>query len=350
MTLPGRHDVLARSFVPAIDLGQHKDIILGVYYFLLALGGCVGLPLTVATMVFTKTVNRRHPTLLNFLLVWFAYAMASLILLFARQEKTYPPEFRLCLAQASLVYATTVAAAAGTLGLVLQLWMDIRAVRFSKSPRIIFALVAFPWILFILISVGCIIFASMRHEVVTLRWLFYCSLESNAVIWIVSALTLTINVLIIVFQGSVMYKLYNAARQSRSVNRSAHNLTIRVSVFAVYSIVTLLVSLVLVLKPTLIFAYIFISSLPLAVFLVFGTQKEHFRIWFGFWQKPEAQRHLRLEPIVFKAERSDATTSTVLSEGPGSAGAGKPDDAAQKPNVVDDPIVEIHFHSGTNYS
>lgn len=66
--------------VPAIDLGSSKDAILAGYYFLLVLGGCVGLPLTVATIILTKTANRRHPTLINLLILYFVYAIACLLL------------------------------------------------------------------------------------------------------------------------------------------------------------------------------------------------------------------------------------------------------------------------------
>lgn len=80
MEIPTQLNPFPRQFVPAIDLGPHKDVILGFYYFFHVTGGCVGLPLTIATMVFTKAVNRRHPTLTNFLLMWAMYGLASSIL------------------------------------------------------------------------------------------------------------------------------------------------------------------------------------------------------------------------------------------------------------------------------
>ena len=68
------------AFTPAINLGPHEDAVLAVYYSLLILGGLIGLPLTIATMVFSKTANRRYPTLINLLLFYFIYAIACLIL------------------------------------------------------------------------------------------------------------------------------------------------------------------------------------------------------------------------------------------------------------------------------
>lgn len=64
----------------AIDLGPHKEIVLGVYYSILVLGGHVGIPLIVSSMVFAKTINHRHPTLINMLVLWFIYTTASLLL------------------------------------------------------------------------------------------------------------------------------------------------------------------------------------------------------------------------------------------------------------------------------
>lgn len=68
------------AYKPAIDLGSHQDAILAIYYLFLILGGCIGLPLTLATMAFAKTGNRRSPTLISLLLLYFVYAMACLIL------------------------------------------------------------------------------------------------------------------------------------------------------------------------------------------------------------------------------------------------------------------------------
>lgn len=80
MITPTLQSALTQPFVPAIDLGSHEDVILAVYYVLLVLGGGVGIPLMIATMILAKTVSRRHPTLINFLLSWFAYAIANLLL------------------------------------------------------------------------------------------------------------------------------------------------------------------------------------------------------------------------------------------------------------------------------
>ena len=72
--------MVIESQPPAIDLGSSKDAILAGYYFLLVLGGCIGLPLTVVTMILTKTASRRHPTFINLLLLYFVYAIACLLL------------------------------------------------------------------------------------------------------------------------------------------------------------------------------------------------------------------------------------------------------------------------------
>lgn len=63
-----------------IDLGLHKETILGVYYTFLILGGDVGIPLAILTMFFAKTLTKRHPTLVNMLVMFVLYANANILL------------------------------------------------------------------------------------------------------------------------------------------------------------------------------------------------------------------------------------------------------------------------------
>lgn len=74
------NDYSQHTFTPAIDLGPHEDTILAVYYSILVLGGCIGLPLILATALFARISHRRNPTLINLFLHYIAYAIACLLL------------------------------------------------------------------------------------------------------------------------------------------------------------------------------------------------------------------------------------------------------------------------------
>ena len=65
---------------PVIDFGHNRGIILGFYFAFLIIGANVGLPLLIVTLLVTRTVNRRHPTLINFLVSWTVYGSTCLIL------------------------------------------------------------------------------------------------------------------------------------------------------------------------------------------------------------------------------------------------------------------------------
>lgn len=123
---PSSSYVTVQSLKPAIDLGPHKDVIMDVFFSFHIIGGHVALPLTLVTMVILKTVARRHPTLINLLISWVVYATANLLLyansmqtlscywliaiprLYSGERNVAKPDFGVCLAQASMIYGSTV--------------------------------------------------------------------------------------------------------------------------------------------------------------------------------------------------------------------------------------------------
>lgn len=66
---------------PAINIGPHKDVLLDVFFALFILGGQVGLPIVLLTMLLGRSDGRRRYTLFNFLVSWMLYAISMLLLL-----------------------------------------------------------------------------------------------------------------------------------------------------------------------------------------------------------------------------------------------------------------------------
>ncbi|EJD03587.1 uncharacterized protein FOMMEDRAFT_139814 [Fomitiporia mediterranea MF3/22] len=292
------------SLKPAIDLGPHKDAILDVFFAFLIIGGHVGLPLALTTMVILKTVAHRHPTLLNLLASWIVYATANLLLLYSGEARKESPEFGVCLTQASMIYGSTVGVAAATLGLVLQLWLEFRGMSLTKDSRTStltnVQLMLLPWASFALITIGSAVFGAKHPDLVSIQWQFYCTLTSNAVIYTVCTFTLVLLALILGFQASVLRTLFKASRQFRASNQNSYHLVLRVGIFTIYSVITFIVSIVITLKPTATFAYLFVSTLPLAAFFIFGTQKENLRFWFRIPRKRRSDRHIQLKTMPSK--------------------------------------------------
>ena len=65
---------------PKIELGKSGQAVLRAYLSLLLIGGNVGLPLVLGTLVVSHTASRRYPTLINMLISWITYATAALLL------------------------------------------------------------------------------------------------------------------------------------------------------------------------------------------------------------------------------------------------------------------------------
>ena len=71
---------LVQPSKPLLDMGVHRTAILDVFFALNIVGGHVGLPLALGTMLATKTAGKRHPTLLNLLAFLIVFATAALLL------------------------------------------------------------------------------------------------------------------------------------------------------------------------------------------------------------------------------------------------------------------------------
>ncbi|KAL5519511.1 hypothetical protein ACEPAH_1194 [Sanghuangporus vaninii] len=313
-SLPSYYPIV-RSLKPAIDLGSHKDAILNTFFAFHIIGGHVGLPIAFITMVILKTLARRHPTLISLLLSWIVYATANLLLLYSGEARKTQPAFGVCLTQASMIYGSTVGVAAATLGLVLQLWLEFRGLKLMKDDRISrLSLLLLPWASFTLITIGSAAYGAKHQSRVSIEWQFYCTIRSKAVIYTVSAFTLLFLALTLGFQAVILRTLLRASRHFRAVNQSSYHLVLRVGIFTIYSVITFVVSIVITLDPTTTFAYLFVSTLPLACFLIFGTQKENLRFWFRIPGKKKPDRHIPLAPMAFKPGTVEIQKDIATSE------------------------------------
>ncbi|PAV22780.1 hypothetical protein PNOK_0273700 [Pyrrhoderma noxium] len=251
-------------------------------------------------MILTKTINQRQPTLINLLICWTIYSTSNLIVFYAGQAQETMPDFGLCLVQASMIYASTVMISAATLALILQLWFNIRNIccSESKSRAKVLTLLSIPWISFLAFFIGCVAYGATKPLSVSKRWVFYCTISSDEIIYTVCTFTLLFLALTIGFQAFVLRFLIRSSKHTRTSVRPLYHLVIRVTVFTIYSLLTFIMGIVVVLRPTTKLAYIIISTLPLAAFLVFGTQEEHIRFWFRI--KPKSKKSVSESAITFK--------------------------------------------------
>ncbi|KAL5523934.1 hypothetical protein ACEPAG_8107 [Sanghuangporus baumii] len=302
---------IVTSVIPVIDLGPNKDIILGFYFAFLIIGGNAGLPLLITTLLVTKTVNRRHPTLINFLISWTVYGSTCLILLYAGKQGQEPPRFDICLAQASLFYGNISGGAVATLCLVLQLWLDIKGRKKFGNPRLTTGLLLIaPWAIFSFFTILALVVGIREPSLVTRKWVFYCTVSSNYIVFSASAVGLVVIALVLIFQGLIHHFLYKC-RRTRAVDQSTFRLYIRVSIFTFFAVLFFVIDIVTVFVPTHPAVYIIFSLVPLSVFLGFGIHKENFRIWFRIPRRRDGRansRHFTLSSS--QSESADPSTAT----------------------------------------
>ncbi|THH10551.1 hypothetical protein EW145_g1256 [Phellinidium pouzarii] len=273
MTGPSITHNFVRPSNTGIKLGLHKDAILGVYFFFLIFGGHFCLPLLLATIFFTKTTKRRHPTLINLLMSAFVYATACLILLYSGEQRKPEPKIRR-LFGAGVTYLrqhNKCSCYRIEFGASVMVGFQRRKNRKEfKDGTCAFTnliknvqLLLMPWAFFLLIVIVSVVYGVKNPDNVSTQWVFYCTISSKAVISSVGAFTISCVAITLVFQCSVLRTLYKASKQFKAANQSSYYLTLRSTVATIYMVAIFIIAVVLVLVPTLTFAYLFIATFQL---------------------------------------------------------------------------------------
>jgi len=141
-------------------------------------------------------------------------------------------------------------------------------------------LIAFPWVFFIIMFIFSIVFGILHPSSVSLHT-FYCTFRTNTVVYIVTCIAIACIIATMSFEAMILRILWRSSRQFWLSKRPTCHLCMRVFGFTVYTLVTLVMSLLITFSPELQGPYVFVASLPLAAFLVFGTQRENLCAWFG---------------------------------------------------------------------
>ncbi|KLO13771.1 hypothetical protein SCHPADRAFT_345682 [Schizopora paradoxa] len=256
-----------------------------VYYVLPILGGHVGIPIALATIFFAANQSKRHPTFISFLISWSVFATSDLVLLYSGEEirtPTNPPPHTLCLAQACMIYARFVLVALTSLALAFTLWLEMRLIRKGRDSTLLsVSLIWTPWISFLIVIIVSAVYGSLNPSALSTEGVFYCNFNTVFLSYFSSCVALACLIAILYFEGSILRVMWKSSRQFRQDKRPAFNLSMRVVVFTVYSFVTLVIILILTFTTKVEGLNVFIASLPLAAFLIFGTQRENLCVWFG---------------------------------------------------------------------
>jgi len=276
------------------------------YYSFLILGAQIGLPLVLVTTLFARKQTQRHPTYINLIASWIFYGVPALFLLYSGQgiAEHQRPEFVLCLVQAGSIYGGSAFAGMANVALVVQLWLEIKRSRLANNRSVLNLLVIIPWACFIGFFGSTLLLGLRDPSLVSIKWVFYCTLSSNILIDLVSGVSVACIFVLFVFAVAIIRLLFASSLQSRTANKSLYFRVIRVALYALYSLAAFIASAILVFRPALVAPYIFLATLPLATALVFGTQTENLQIWFKYcWKRRKATQINTLESMGFQPDK-----------------------------------------------
>jgi len=236
--------------------------------------------------------------------VWIAFSIFCCLLFYAGKSNGPEPPFSLCLAQASLLYGAQPMLNLAALGVVVQMWFWLRIISFDAQKALeglrkrTIAFVVAPYVIFIVFIIAAVADGTRHPEKVSRQRSFlYCSIDSHIDV---------ISSFVSVFFGFVTlgFEAWTAFLLSREWSSTITDLKLphtklafnvrlikRLVIFSVFAIIVYGSAILQINHAALIYAFAFLAALmPLAVFLIFGTQWSILRVW-CFWRprKPRSE-------------------------------------------------------------
>ncbi|KAL1951512.1 hypothetical protein VTO73DRAFT_661 [Trametes versicolor] len=268
-----------------------------VFLTIHVLGGHIGLPLVVATFLISKTA-KRHPTIINFCVIWILYSIIYCLLLYGGSELQEHPPYALCLTQAAMNYAAPPMAVVAGLAVVLQIWSTFvepwKEARLVNIPRWIklFAMILPPYLVFIGFSLSAGYYGLKNPHWVQVKNGLYCGLmHGKFEMLAVPIFCGTLVLIIIGFEVATIVRYFRGRRLIKKVfplvDRKEPSLSpwCRAALFLIYAALTLGVCIMELKQEASVFGYMIQAALPLAAFLIFGLQKDIVLTWFSMNRK-----------------------------------------------------------------
>ncbi|KAH6908796.1 hypothetical protein BKA70DRAFT_252961 [Coprinopsis sp. MPI-PUGE-AT-0042] len=215
-------------------------------FVILQLLGCFAF----AFMVFSALVFpsvKRHPIWYNFCASWIIFSLSYSLLSFAGQQQTQRTH-NVCVAQAAMVYAAPFIAGAASLSLVALLLMNILSalsgVLKKRYPIALAVAIAGPWILWIGVLTGAIVFIVRDQSVVDMSANgTFCVVTRSPIPRFTAIATAFFSVTILSLETLIIYHLYRN-RGVTTVWRQSSGIAVRLLVFTVVVLTSGIIGLV----------------------------------------------------------------------------------------------------------
>jgi len=273
------------------DPAEHTAL-LSVFIALQILGliGSIALVLT-TTLASTAP---RNATWQNFFTSWIISTVSYSLLALSGQLNKPNPAFGVCLAQAGLIYGIPSLTAATTLGLITQIWFNVRALLMQKvkNERIwTIVILVIPYVvLFSMVIASWVVGMNKPSLVRVIGSGMYCHIGPNSSLGRASAAlvalmllpTLTLEIMICVALRR-NWSTFRRMKQSMSI-------ILRVMIFTFFGILAISLSGIFVFTDSHGAALnIVFAAMPVAAVVVFATQKDIIATWM-FWKKRSQPR------------------------------------------------------------
>ncbi|KAH7099589.1 hypothetical protein BKA62DRAFT_709468 [Auriculariales sp. MPI-PUGE-AT-0066] len=284
------HDLPTRHFEVSSPGGKRTVL---AWLVLLVTGGQFLLPILFVTVCFSRV--KRHPVFLNFCACMIITSVLSCIMFYhdksVYDDPTKAPSDPVCLVQAALVHqGVPPLAATAVFTLIYHVWTRVSG-RTSEKPLVhstslrTAALMVAPYLVFAIfgLSASVIVLNNLDSTNSVIRLELYCELRNNVLSSVRSTFTGIMLLLAAFFEVRTVIVL---RRQALSVVDDVDQaMFMRVVVFGVYVVLGIALSLAS-LVTSMVVTDIYISTLPLATFLVFAWQKDILDVW-CFWRREE---------------------------------------------------------------
>jgi len=289
------------------------DIFLLLSFIVLILGGQIGLPVMLLTLAFSRNVTRRTATFVNFLICVVEFTTALLLLFYSGDVFSGHPSFVYCRFQSAVVQSSGPLLGMAGLALVWETFEHVchrGQPPYSTAKKTIMLVMA-PWLMFLIFFVaflvtGLDISAEVEAELIHAP-LLYCRSPSSFLHGLGYAVTSIGLGCVVIVEILIAVKLRRHVTQAKAngvvLPVPFIHLLLRGLIFSVYSLITLAVVFVIdhfhsATTDSGAPVYFILSLTPLMTFVLFGTQQDLLRVWFGCFFKPRDHdvHHTRVSP------------------------------------------------------
>lgn len=290
------HTTLTRR-VTAEQLGPNASADLAVWLFFQLAAGHVLLPLLVATFFVSRTVTRR-PTVINVCCTWIVSSVSASLLLYVGRETGLDPNQELCIAQSALLSGVLPMTTTACLALVYHAWTLLnRAGPQDASKRagslVNALLLGVPYVFFAMFTaIAAKLGTDYPTRVSRVQKYFYCSIDLAPFNYAVAILSALACFGAIALYAHLVICLWRARRSLMPFAPPANisvDFCVRIGVFAVCMLTATLAKLVSLGDLNTVFPDMFMASVGLAVFFIFGTQMDVIHAWLS-WRRPKFAR------------------------------------------------------------